>query len=90
MIAPAATHSRILAGTRGHPSRIPSVHRVLAELARTLMEALFDPYRPEMHYMRGPGPKWQEQQRRASSSHAGAANDRRANSSEAMVASTQR
>jgi hypothetical protein len=20
---------------------------------------LFDPYRPERHYMRGPGPKWQ-------------------------------
>jgi hypothetical protein len=20
--------------------------------------ALFDPYRPERHYMRGPGPKW--------------------------------
>jgi hypothetical protein len=20
---------------------------------------LFDPYRPELHYMRGPGPKWQ-------------------------------
>ncbi len=19
---------------------------------------LFDPYRPELHYMRGPGPKW--------------------------------
>ena len=27
----------------------------------TLAEAwhgLFDPYRPECHYMRGPGPKW--------------------------------
>jgi hypothetical protein len=21
-------------------------------------KALFDPYRPERHYMRGPGPKW--------------------------------
>jgi hypothetical protein len=21
---------------------------------------LFDPYRPELHYMRGPGPKWCE------------------------------
>jgi len=21
-------------------------------------ETLFDPYRPERHYMRGPGPKW--------------------------------
>jgi hypothetical protein len=22
--------------------------------------SLFDPYRPEQHYMRGPGPKWRE------------------------------
>jgi hypothetical protein len=24
------------------------------------MARLFDPYRPERHYMRGPGPKWFE------------------------------
>ena len=29
----------------------------LANLVRTLTAA-FDPYRPELHYMRGPGPKW--------------------------------
>ena len=29
----------------------------LADLLRTV-KALFDPYRPELHYMRGPGPKW--------------------------------
>ena len=29
----------------------------LAELVRAF-KALFDPYRPELHYMRGPGPKW--------------------------------
>jgi hypothetical protein len=23
-----------------------------------LAACLFDPYRPELHYMRGPGPKW--------------------------------
>jgi hypothetical protein len=28
-----------------------------ADLARAL-KALFDPYRPELHYMRGPGPRW--------------------------------
>jgi len=32
--------------------------RELADLARDLVKALFDPYRPELHYMRGPGPKW--------------------------------
>jgi hypothetical protein len=29
----------------------------LVELGRAL-RCLFDPYRPERHYMRGPGPKW--------------------------------
>jgi hypothetical protein len=24
------------------------------------MKDLFDPYHPELHYMRGPGPKWRE------------------------------
>jgi hypothetical protein len=23
-----------------------------------VFKAVFDPYRPERHYMRGPGPKW--------------------------------
>ena len=27
-------------------------------LLRTLNRDLFDSYRPERHYMRGPGPKW--------------------------------
>ena len=25
---------------------------------RWLRTSLFDPYRPELHYMRGPGPRW--------------------------------
>jgi hypothetical protein len=29
----------------------------VGELMRAL-KALVDPYRPELHYMRGPGPKW--------------------------------
>ena len=28
------------------------------------LSALFDPYRPELHYMRGPGPKWREKHAR--------------------------
>jgi hypothetical protein len=27
---------------------------------RRLVGSLSDPYRPECHYMRGPGPKWRE------------------------------
>jgi hypothetical protein len=37
---------------------------LLAELVeswRTVNRGLLDPYRPELHYMRGPGPKWREQ-----------------------------
>ena len=25
---------------------------------RALIDSAFHPYRPELHYMRGPGPKW--------------------------------
>lgn len=24
----------------------------------TRLDSVFNPYRPELHYMRGPGPKW--------------------------------
>jgi hypothetical protein len=30
------------------------------QLWHALTKPLFDPYRPELHYMRGPGPKWHE------------------------------
>jgi hypothetical protein len=30
----------------------------LTGLWRSFGKALFDPYRPERHYMRGPGPGW--------------------------------
>jgi hypothetical protein len=29
-----------------------------AQRWRRLRASLCDPYRPELHYMRGPGPKW--------------------------------
>jgi hypothetical protein len=32
----------------------------LAQIWRILKKDLCDPYRPELHYMRGPGPKWRE------------------------------
>jgi hypothetical protein len=34
--------------------------RVTAWRWRRLSALLFDPYRPEQHYLRGPGPKWRE------------------------------
>jgi len=36
--------------------------RKLAALERwqRCLRAICDPYRPEQHYMRGPGPRWQQ------------------------------
>jgi hypothetical protein len=39
----------------------PAPGRVFGATARRwcrLTTSLFDPYRPELHYMRGAGPKW--------------------------------
>lgn len=42
-----------------HPrSKAPSLRRTARALWRSLAKDLFDPYRPELHYMRGPGPRW--------------------------------
>ena len=45
----------------------PTLARVFDAAARRwrwLTASLFDPYRPELHYMRGPGPKCREKQAR--------------------------
>jgi hypothetical protein len=36
--------------------RVQSVQSLLNEVSA----GVFDSYRPELHYMRGPGPKWRE------------------------------
>jgi hypothetical protein len=36
-----------------------AVRRVLS-LLHEVSAGVFDSYRPELHYMRGPGPKWRE------------------------------
>ncbi len=36
----------------------PRFKRVMSQTFRRLVKDLFDPYHPERHYMRGPGPKW--------------------------------
>jgi hypothetical protein len=36
----------------------PRLAASLAGLWRTFCRDTLDPYRPELHYMRGPGPKW--------------------------------
>ena len=56
---------------------IRSLQAVVARLwssARALLVMpLCDPYRPEWHYMRGPGPKWREKQSRFGNNDGGAA-----------------
>jgi hypothetical protein len=45
-----------------------AVHPMVADLREALKDLardLFDPYRPELHYMRGPGPKWHAKHDRA-------------------------
>jgi hypothetical protein len=41
-------------------NRTRGLGRALALLWRTIVRDLFDSYRPELHYMRGPGPRWHE------------------------------
>ena len=48
------TTVRMLAARR----QAPALRADIADLLHSLAKALFDPYRPELHYMRGPGPKW--------------------------------
>ena len=39
-------------------NKTPLVSVAIASMWRSLRKDLFDTYRPELHYMRGPGPKW--------------------------------
>jgi hypothetical protein len=43
----------------------PGMLADLSEVGQKLARSLFDPYRPELHYMRGPGPKWHAKHDRA-------------------------
>jgi hypothetical protein len=51
-------------------SEVTLIGASLRVLGRRLRKAVmqwardtFDPYRPELHYMRGPGPRWHEKHR---------------------------
>jgi hypothetical protein len=41
-----------------HKIALPRVSALNA-VWQGLLCSMFDPYRPELYYMRGPGPKWQ-------------------------------
>jgi hypothetical protein len=57
--------TQALAQTNG---KVPSLKAAVADLWRTLTNDLSGDYRPERHYMRGPGPKWRAKNAPASSS----------------------
>jgi hypothetical protein len=51
--------------SRAQPSSSPlrrSLSRIVTKWQR-LIAVASDPYRPELHYMRGPGPKWHAKHR---------------------------
>src|SRR5262249_35395503 len=46
---------------RGHDVVLPTISVVtVIEIWLRWKKRICDPYRPERHYMRGPGPKWRE------------------------------
>jgi len=59
--------SRAPAQRRTAPGVAADVSAFFHDLARTL----FDTYRPEQHYMRGPGPAWNAKHRPAQVSYEG-------------------
>src|SRR5262249_60487017 len=68
VIITARTTVRMLAARR----QAPGLATDITDLFRTLAKALFDPYRPELHYMRGPGPKGHANQEPARAPQTGA------------------
>jgi len=46
-----------------------NLSNTVRELSRTFAH-LFNSYRPELHYMRGPGPKWQAKRSNSATSRA--------------------
>ena len=64
----ATTIARKLAAHRKNPELALDI----VELFQSLAKALFDPYRPELHYMRGPGPKWHAKHDRSHAANAAA------------------
>lgn len=47
-----------MTGTLELDSRNSGIIAEIATFFRQFIVAAFNPYRPELHYMRGPGPAW--------------------------------
>jgi hypothetical protein len=48
----------LLSGPSADPDIEEAAMNWIVKIAKSLLHALTDSYRPELHYMRGPGPKW--------------------------------
>jgi hypothetical protein len=59
-----ATAKEVKAKTNAQNGGRTGLASELADILR-LVKSVLDPYRPELHYMRGPGPKWHAKHRRA-------------------------
>ena len=55
MIASGLRSSRVV---RLGVMRVSQALQLPLQCFRSVRTAMFDPYHPEQHYMRGPGPKW--------------------------------
>jgi hypothetical protein len=60
MMIRAGSNRSVPSAGRINPVDRPPIFPVLARAWRQLRKEFFDTYRPELHYMRGPGPKWGE------------------------------
>src|SRR5712671_5399309 len=58
----------VLQSAVAKPGPQPQSTRVSIGSWCRLKKWIFDPYRPELHYMRGPGPKWREKHAHGGSS----------------------
>jgi subtilisin family serine protease len=54
------TRIRQKASSMATANKHPQLTTAVASLWRSLRRNFFKTYRPELHYMRGPGPKWRE------------------------------
>jgi hypothetical protein len=65
-MTPSATaRSRHLTMAVALTGGVQTLRRGAAKLRGLIPSALTNSYRPELHYMRGPGPKWHERHRAA-------------------------
>ena len=67
-----ASHRPASLGRAVNPADRAPIFPAIAEAWRELRKGFIDSYRPELHYMRGPGPKWREKHGAAQATRSGA------------------